>query len=200
MRYYISALCMLMILNTAQAQHLDKPSFDELHALKCKTNRTGMSVLGGWAAVNIAGGAVGYFTAKDQEWKAFHGMNVIWGVVNLGFAGFGYWGAAKERQLNLSCDDMLHKYESTKRLFLLNAGLDGLYIGTGLVLNAYAGDMKNPAQMHGFGKSIALQGIGLLLFDGTMYAMHQKQDKKWYKLMQGICFTGNGIGYRYAFN
>ncbi len=51
--------------------------------------------------------------------------------------------------------------------------------------------------MHGFGKSIAMQGIALLLFDGTMYALHQKQDKKWYKLTQGICFTGNGVGYMY---
>jgi hypothetical protein len=84
-------------------------------------------------------------------------------------------------------------------LYLINAGLDVLYIGSGAVIHAYADDMNHSAMWHGYAKSFMLQGAVLLLFDGTMYALHSRQDKKWYKLLQGVVVTGNGVGYRYQF-
>jgi hypothetical protein len=156
-------------------------------------------VLGTWGAANIVAGVTGLIVADGQEAKSFHTMNAIWGAVNLSIAGLSYTGAKKDMQKNMDCDQMLHRYEATKRLSLLNAGLDVLYIGTGITLNAYADDFNNPDRWHGYGKSIALQGLALLAFDATMFSMHQKQDKNWYKLLQGICFTGTGVGFRCSF-
>ncbi len=134
MRYSSIFFGLMLVSKTAVAQLADKSSFEQLHIQKAATNKTGMTILGGWAALNVVSGVAGFATAKDDEWKAFHGMNAIWGEVNIGFAGLGYWGADKEREQHLNSSEYLHKYESTKRLYLLNAGLDGLYIGTGLIL------------------------------------------------------------------
>jgi hypothetical protein len=188
----LSATCL-------HAQTFDRSPFRELNNTRIKTNTTGMKVLGAWGTASLVTGAAGYFIATDNEWKAFHGMNAIWGATNLLIAYGGYAGARKEAKTDISCDKALHRYESNKRLFLINGGLDFVYIGAGLLLTTNANNFNNPATFRGFGRSITIQGIGLLIFDGTMYAMHQKQDKKWYKLLQGVCVTGNGLGYRYTF-
>jgi hypothetical protein len=112
----------------------------------------------------------------------------------------GYLGAQKEASTQLSCSEQLHRYESNKRLYLLNGGLDLLYIGTGAYLMERSKTETDPAVWHGLGKSIVLQGAFLLAFDGIMYASHQSRDKNWYKLLKGICFTGHGVGYRHTFN
>ncbi len=197
MKRVLFILVWLSVLSTSlQAQQL---SFDSLNRKRIKTNKIGMIHLGAWGAVNVVAGGAGYFIAADDEWRAFHGMNAIWGATNALIAVGGYTGAKKETGKSYTASEALHRYESNKRLFLINAGLDVLYIGTGVTLNAYADDFGNPAMWHGFGKSIALQGIALLIFDGTMYTLHSKQDKNWYKLLQGVTFTGNGVGYRYEF-
>jgi hypothetical protein len=188
---------LLCLCGKAQTPHKD--SIIHLNLERVETNKKGMIVLGSWAAVNIAAGAAGYFIAKDDEWKAFHGMNAIWNVVNGVIAYGGYLGASKEAGKNEGSVKMLRNYEADKRLFLLNAGLDVLYIGSGVFLREHAYREKDPAVWKGFGNSVALQGGFLLLFDGIMYASHQSKDRKWYRLMEGVCVTGNGIGYRYSF-
>ena len=193
-----SLAVLLLVTNVAFAQ---TPSFESLNSRRIETNKNGMIVLGSWGVINMAGGITAYLATSDNnELKYFHGMNAIWGATNTLIALGGYMGAKKEAAQKLSCGDALHKYEATKRLYLVNAGLDVLYIGTGVVLDIKAEDMNRPFMWAGFGKSIAMQGIFLLLFDGTMYTLHQRQDKKWYKLLQGVCVTGNGIGWRYALN
>jgi hypothetical protein len=183
----------------AFAQHSKTYSYDSLDAKRVHLNTIGMAHLGAWGAVNVVGGGIGYFTSADREWKSFYGMNVIWGATNALIAYAGYKGASKEADEHRTMDDALHRYESVKRLYLINAGLDVLYIGSGAVINAYADDMNHSAMWHGYAKSFMLQGAVLLLFDGTMYALHSRQDKKWYKLLQGVVVTGNGVGYRYQF-
>lgn len=193
-------IIMLLTAHLSFAQRADVESYRQLYVHDMNLNKTGMTILGSWAVANVVGGVTGLAVSTDKEAKAFWGMNAIWGAVNTGFAVMGYWGANREKKMQYSCDQLVEKHEFYKNLFLLNAGLDVAYIGTGLVLNSYANDFNNPAMIHGFGKSIAMQGIALILFDGTMYTLHKKQDKKWYKLLQGICVTGNGIGFRYALN
>lgn len=196
---FIAILFLVLSASATKAQQFDKAAFQQQFARDMQMNRTGMTVLGTWAGANVIGGVTGYFTANNTEAKAFWGMNAIWGATNMGFAAMGLWGSKKEKNMPYTCDKMLQKHEFYKNLFLLNAGLDLGYIGTGLVLNAYADDFDNPAMWHGFGKSIAMQGIALLLFDGTMYTLHKQRDKKWYKLVEGLCVTRNGVGFRYRF-
>ena len=126
-------------------------------------------------------------------------MNAAWGVINLSIAGLGYLGAKRELNKVYSSTQALHRYEATKRLYLLNAGLDGLYISTGAFLAEHAKHGGTNADLYrGFGKSLILQGAGLLLFDATMFTAHHHKDKRWYRALQGVCITGNGIGWRYA--
>lgn len=189
----------IAIVSHAQTFKADKNSFIGLNSARLQTNKTGMTVLSAWGAANVVGGVTGMLIAKDKEWKSFHEMNALWGAVNMGIGVMGYMGNRREAKQALSCDKMLARYESNKRLFLINAGLDVAYIGTGVALAAYADEFKQPDMWRGFGKSIAFQGIFLLLFDGTMYAMHAHHNKQWYKLLDGVCVTGNGIGVCYLF-
>ena len=181
---------------SASAQN--KSSFDSLNYIRIKTNETGMKVLITWSVANIVAGGTGYFIANDKETKAFHEMNALWGIVNLGIAGLGYSGARKELKAAYNCKDELHRWQSNKQLYLINFGLDVGYISAGLLLDSYAGRFKDPETWHGFGKSIAMQGAFLFVFDGVMFSLHQSKDKKWFKLLDGLCVTGNGIGFRYG--
>ena len=184
----------------AQAQHINVDSIATLNTARLHTNKHGMRVLGSWGLVNIAAGTVGYFTATDKEWKDFHLMNLSWGVVNTAIAGMGLAGVRQEMAQKLNCNDMLQRYESNKRLYLINAGLDAVYIGTGVFLWEHSNSVASHAELwSGFGKSVALQGLFLLFFDSTMYASHTAKNKKWYKLTQGLCVTNNGISLHYAF-
>jgi len=183
----------------AQSLKINDAAFAPLNDRRVAVNNTGMTILGAWGAANIVGGVTGTLVATDQEWKSFHTMNALWGAVNLGIAAMGYMGAKKEATQTLSCDKALARYESNKRLFLINAGLDVMYIGGGIALSAYADDLSNTDRWRGYGRSITMQGIFLLVFDGTMYALHQHNNKQWYKLLEGVCVTGNGVGFNYTF-
>lgn len=200
MRILTTLILSIATLHTmAQSLKVNDAAFAQLNDRRVATNKTGMTILGAWGAANIVGGVAGALSATDQEWKSFHTMNALWGVVNLGIAGMGYMGARKEAGQILSCDKMLGRYESGKRLFLINAGLDVVYIGSGMALTSYADDLDNPDRWRGYGKSVTMQGIFLLVFDGTMYALHQHKNKQWYKLLEGVCVTGNGVGFKYTF-
>ncbi len=200
MRIIITILLSLVTIQSmAQSLKMNDAAFEQLNERRIATNKTGMTILGAWGAANIVGGVAGVLASSDQEWKSFHTMNALWGAVNLGIAGMGYMGARKEAKQTLSCDKMLDRYESGKRLFLINAGLDVAYIGSGVALSAYADDMNDSDRWRGYGRSVTMQGIFLLVFDGTMYALHQHNNKQWYKLLQGVCVTGNGLGFNYRF-
>lgn len=198
-RVYILALLIFGLSAGAGAQSDDfNADFRSLNQTRIRTDMTGMKVLGTWGAVNTVAGIAGALSANDDEWKHFHQMNAAWGVINMSIAGLGYIGARRERSRELSNSGALHRYEATKRLYLLNAGLDGLYIGTGVFLLEHAKHSGNRDMLRGFGKSILIQGAGLLLFDATMFCAHHNKDKRWYKALQGVTFTGDGIGLRYA--
>ncbi|XZF13764.1 DUF6992 family protein [Chitinophagaceae bacterium MMS25-I14] len=182
----------------ASAQQRNTSAFDSLNTSRIKTNETGMKVLGAWSVANIITGVPGCFIAKDKEWKSFHGMNTAWGVVNLGISAMGFMGARKELQANYTATDGLHRYEANKRLFLINAGLDVSYVASGALLLALADKQTDAATCRGFGKSVIMQGLFLLIFDGTMYTAHQRRDSRWYRTMQHICISGNGIGVNYV--
>lgn len=200
MRIVAAILFSIVLMHcNAQSLKINDAAFVQLNNKRIATNKTGMTILGAWGAANIIGGVAGALASTNQEWKSFHTMNALWGTVNIGIAGIGYMGARKEAGQILTCDKMLGRYESGKRLFLINSGLDIIYIGSGMALISYADDLDNPARWRGYGKSVAMQGIFLLVFDGTMYALHQHNNKQWYKLLEGICVTGNGVGLNYTF-
>jgi len=75
----------------------------------------------------------------------------------------------------------------------------GLIAG-GLGMSSYGSSAKgNGAVYSGFGKSIALQGVFFLLFNNLMLAEHQSYSGRWYRLMDELRVTNNGIGFSHSF-
>lgn len=141
-------------------------------------NTTGMYILGGWAAANIAGGAIGWAKTTGDA-KNFHQMNLFWNTVNLGIAGFALSNSLNIDLSTLSDQGMMAQHVKTENLYLINAGLDVVYIGTGFFLkhlstqNATRHDL-----LKGYGNSLLLQGGYLMLFDLVMYGIqhHHRLD------------------------
>ncbi|HXS36875.1 MAG TPA: hypothetical protein VN721_09250 [Flavipsychrobacter sp.] len=204
----LAIICLWFTTYAASAQRLsiaDSTRNDSLHMLnkiRIKTNRTGMIVLGTWGIGNIVAGTAGYFSAKEKQYKYFGEMNVAWGVINTAIAGLGFAGTIREMNQNLSGNDIYRRYKSTKRLYLINAGLDIVYMGIGGILIRHSDAVSssdNPARWRGYGKSIFMQGAFLFIFDNVMYAEHTKNNKKWYRLAQGMSVGYKSVGFNYRF-
>ena len=192
---------MCTVLIRANAQEISfKDTIAAYNDQRISTNKTGMIVLGSWGVANIVAGGVGYFTAKQDEWKYFHEMNMVWGVVNVSIAAYSLSGVRKELAARLNYRQSYDLYQANKKLYLVNASLDLLYIAVGVGLVELSATVKNNEAIYrGFGKSIALQGVFLLLFDNVMYAAHQRNNSKWYRIMNEINVSGTGIGFSHTF-
>jgi len=127
-------------------------------------------------------------------------MNFLWGVVNTGIAAMGIAGVRKETTARLNYEESYNRYLATKKLYLINAGLDVLYIGAGVGLYEYSQSAKNNQALYsGFGKSIAIQGVFLLLFDNCMIAAHLRYNSRWYVIMNELRISNSGIGISHNF-
>ncbi len=180
--------CLLQQL-PAQGIHLDSFNIQRL-----QTNKTAMLVLGGWALGNIAVGAIAA-NQNTGSTQYFHRMNMYWNFFNLGLATVSY--LSLKNGLGLPLAQTIQEQHSIEKIFLLNAGLDLAYMAGGLYLTERSKNtLKLPERLKGFGQSIMLQGAFLLLFDGTMYAIHHHHGKQLDKAIEHIqlASTENGIG------
>jgi len=138
-------------------------------------NSTGMYVLGGWAVANIAIGAIGWSNSTGSS-KYFHQMNLFWNTVNLGIAGFVLYNNFNTDISMLSPDEMMARYVKTENLYLINAGLDVVYIGTGFLLKHLSNTNLNKQDLlKGYGNSVILQGGFLMIFDLIMWGVQRNQ-------------------------
>ena len=153
-------------------------NFREFYQTSMSTNQTGMYVLGGWAVANLASGAYGWSKMNGSA-KYFHQMNFFWNTVNLGIAGFSFYSFSQMEPLRMSPQEMMDNHIRFERIFLINAGLDVAYMGTGFLLRHLSTrNYKRPEMLLGYGNSVILQGGFLFLFDGVMYLIqrHHKLD------------------------
>ena len=148
-----------------------------------------MLVLGGWSVVNIVGSGFATNT-RNKEVRYFHQMNVMWGGINLALAGLGYYGAGREKIDNPVLADVLKHQNRIEKTYLINLGLDVVYVGTGLLMNKTSDNQKNPEKFEGYGNSILLQGGFLLLYDAIIYSIHRKHGKKLDGLIDKVQLTG----------
>lgn len=151
-----------------------------------------MLVLGGWSVLNIVGSGLGTKT-HNSEVRHFHQMNVMWGTINLAIAGLGYIGNANAKFDNPTLASVLKHQNGVEKTYLINGGLDVLYIGAGLWMNKAADNQKRPDRFEGWGNSIMLQGGFLLVYDAINYAIHRKHGKKLNKMVDKVSING-GIG------
>ncbi len=157
--------------------------------------KTGMEVLGSWAIVNIGAGAVGWADSKGGSNKYFYQMNTIWGAANLGAAILGFTSTQKNKNKVLTPTESLVAQQKIEKTFLINGGLDVVYISAGIFLNN-RGNTRNSAKLRGYGSSIIIQGVFLLLFDGTMYSAQRSHGNKLrnFLVKNPITFNGKSVG------
>ena len=165
--------CLLAFTTFAFAQNIDLTKFEKE---RNRMQKNSMIVLAGWSVANIVVSGIATDT-RNVEMRNFHQMNVMWGAVNLAIAGLGYWGAAKEKINNPVLADVLKHQNRVQKTYLINAGLDVIYIAAGLIMNKTSDNQKKPEKFKGYGNSIMLQGGFLLIFDAINYAIHKKHGK-----------------------
>jgi hypothetical protein len=170
---------------------------DQLQYFQIKRNDingSAMLVLGGWAATNILVGTYGNFKVKGEA-KYFHQFNAMWNVVNLGIAAFGYFNAVNSNPATMTNLEILKDYNSLQSFLLLNAGLDAAYIMTGFYLKERSKNSSSAERLKGYGNSLLLQGGFLLLFDVTLYFIHQNNANiNLYPHLESLAAGGFGVG------
>ena len=197
---YLFFISLFLVTSCSYGQEISfKDTITTYNNKRMHVNKTGMEVLGSWGVANIVDGGVGYFTAKQDQWKYFHEMNALWGVVNTGIAALSLANGRKERAEKLNAQQAYDVYKKSKKIYLVNGGLDLVYMATGVALTKYAQNTKtNPALFTGFGKSIVMQGAFLFIFDSFMYTTHARYDGKWRRIIDEINVSTNGVGIRHT--
>ncbi len=162
-------------------------------------SKKSMLVLGGWSAANII--VSGFATnTKNREMRYFHQMNVMWGGINLAIAGLGYWGAGREKIDNPTLAAVLKHQSKTEKTYLINTGLDVVYIAAGLLMNQKSNNQKDPEKFKGYGNSIMLQGGFLLVYDAINYAIHRKHGKQLNAMVEKLELSGNPVSVSLVYN
>ena len=169
----------------------------DFNTQRTKTDQKLMLSLGSWASANIVGSGIGWARSNNEENKYFHQMNVMWNLVNLGLAIPGYIKAKQDNSVT-SVYHLLEAQRKTETVFLVNAGIDLAYIGSGLLLRSRALHVEKSSQFMGYGNSMILQGGFLLLFDWIAYSIHRKNAKNQLApILQKIEPSDQGIGLKY---
>ena len=156
------------------SQKVDLANFEKE---RVRYSKNAMIGLAGWSVANLVGSGIATNT-RNKEMRAFHQMNVMWGGINLAIAGLGYWGAGREKIDNPTMESVQKHQRKIENTYLINAGLDVVYVGSGLLMNKTSDNQKNPEKFKGYGNSIMVQGGFLLLYDAVMYAIHRKHGKQ----------------------
>lgn len=181
------------------AQGISSDSLTFFHQSRVNINKNAMLVLGGWAAANIFVGTYGNFKASGEA-KYFHQFNAMWNVVNLGIAAFGYFNAVNSDPSSVTNLEIIKDYNSLQNFLLLNAGLDAAYIMTGFYLKERAKNSASAERLRGYGNSLLLQGGFLLLFDISLYFIHQNNANiNLYPNLESLLAGGVSLGINFNF-
>lgn len=160
-------------------------------------NKSAMYTLGGWSVVNLVSGGIGWSQGTGDN-KYFHQMNLMWNTVNAGIAIGALIGISNTDYQSMNGSDILADQLKSQKLFLINAGLDILYIGGGAYLRSLSKrSEKNENRLLGYGNSVMLQGGFLLVFDGIMYLIQRNHRLEF---VQGISVGMIHDGLKLSYN
>jgi hypothetical protein len=189
MRKLVLFISFITVSLNCSSQKVDLLKFEKE---RTTISRNSMLVLGGWSVLNIVGSGLATKT-HNSEVRHFHQMNVMWGSINLAIAGLGYIGNANAKFNNPTMASVLKHQRGVEKTYLINGGLDVLYIGAGLWMNKAADNQKRPDRFKGWGNSIMVQGGFLLIYDAINYAIHRKHGKKLNGAVDKVSLSG-GLG------
>jgi len=123
-----------------------------------------MTTLMTWAAASVLTGTMLTVTGGDDYTRAVGVQNIAWGAIDGVIAGFGYRGIRKQMNLDKPVAYWHAEDRKLRKIFLINAGLDVLYIATGAALMG----LGKSDFVRGSGAGVMLQGSFLFVFDGAM--------------------------------
>lgn len=175
----------------------------EFNQKRLLINKRGMTVLAGWALLNLAASGTLIFNSEGVD-KNFHIMNTAWGAVNMAIAGFGYFGALDD-PAGFGRYETFNEQKFIEQFLLLNTGLDLAYVIGGFYLRErserFAVTNRNRYErFRGFGHSLILQGSFLLVFDLTLFFIHKVHGgNNLPALLENIQLGWNQVGIRWSF-
>jgi hypothetical protein len=189
MKKYLIGILLIISTNCFGQDTLQVFNFARNHI-----KNTGMQVLGSWATANIVIGGIGWASTSGTT-KYFHQMNTIWNVANLGIALLGYANTLKDKDRIYTAQESINEQNKIEKIFLVNGGLDVVYIGTGIYLK-HRGNVNNSDQSRGYGSAVIMQGAFLLLFDAVMYTSEKRAGNRLrnFLLKNPITFDGKSVG------
>jgi hypothetical protein len=201
---YMKKLSFLFILIFAARLGIGQASFnDSLAQSRNHITQSAMLSLGAWASVNIASGFI-IASRTEGEAKYVWRMNAYWNFINLGLAGMGYLNVRRALKKKYGLADNLEAQQSIEKLYVLNLGLDLVYITGGFYLRERGNSQtstRSRDQFKGYGTSIAIQGGFLLLMDGVMIMLHRKNTLRLNNKIRRIELNAGpgGLGMVYRF-
>lgn len=123
-----------------------------------------MTTLMTWAAASVLTGTMLTVTGGDDYTRAVGVQNIAWGAIDGVIAGFGYRGIRKQFQLDKPVSHWQAEERKLRKIFLINAGLDVLYVAAGVALMGFG----KTDFVRGSGAGVMLQGSFLFVFDSAM--------------------------------
>lgn len=135
-----------------------------------------MSTLTTWSLANIAGGTIGNFTTTGHT-HYFHQGNALWNGVNLVIGVVGLVNESRHRSRPLDLARGRRESHKSQIAYIINAGLDVLYLSTGAALWRCGPSAHNPIvqdRLVGYGQALVLQGAFLFAFDVALALAHQR--------------------------
>jgi hypothetical protein len=162
----IFTICFLVFSLPANSQSNTPEFFQQ----SLSYTNSGLYILGSWALLNIGTGAAGWYHYQGEK-QYFHQMNLFWNTINLAIAAGGIFSNNNIDLSLLNDQQMMAKHLQTENIFLINAGLDLLYMAAGYGMIHQASKYpKQYERLRGYGKSVILQGAFLMVFDAAAFA------------------------------
>lgn len=169
---YPSPLSLLLASPPASAAEpptgFDPAEVPALQRRQLDVQQGAMTVLLGWSALNIAGGAVGAAVADTPRSRTFWLGTAGWNVVNLAIAGTALATLPGKRRAELDVGGLRRQTDTFERAILLNVGLDVAYLA-GSAWMGERGQRTADDRLKGLAVAVAIQGGFLLAFDSTTY-------------------------------
>lgn len=135
-----------------------------------------MGILFFWAVGNMLFSTISLLgkPTPPEKRMAFHQMNLAWAFINSIIVVWGITHPLFEG-LSPTTSSLLNELQWLKDIFLLNAGLDILYMLVGFYLHRRKSGRK-PLRANGFGQAIILQGGFLFIFDSMLWMVFHQQE------------------------
>ncbi len=129
-----------------------------------------------WSLSSLGMAFIGFFYFQNATAWYFALMTLSWSIVNLGVLCWLYFHVRERKFTQGTVLKRLEIQTHTQKMFLLNVGLDLLYMIIGylfLVYTNYA-ETNYPNLFEGFAWAIMLQGAYLFCQDLLFYYLHRQ--------------------------